>query len=484
MPAMLPYPQAPSRGTLFVLALVLLPAVIYTYALCCLPVHTDESEARSSENYLPLLKTSPRLGEVLDLILQSVIRLLDSHTTTMVGLTWGGFAARATQLMSAASQLGPRAVNQTYAAEGSAGIKALQGWYDSSTGLWTTTGWWNSANCLTALADYAIADPTDANTLGIASIMSTTFRQAQLNAVSVVKTISSTGMVHSSFTLEASVEKRAELMARGFKNFLNDYYDDEGWWALALIHSWDVTKNNDYLNMAKSIFADMQNGTDTTCGGGIWWSKDRGYKNAIANELYLSVAAALANRDSANKAKYQQIAVNQWSWFKASGMINSNNLINDGLNINSDGTCTNNGQNTWSYNQGVVLGGLVELAKATGNSSYLIQAVTIANAALTKLSDSNGIIHESGSCEPNCGGDGSQFKGIFMRNLHYLQVASPHDNFKNAIIKNADSIWSTDRNGSNQLGIQWNGPVTAGGGPNASTHSSALDVIVGAVAVA
>ena len=90
-------------------------------------------------------------------------------------------------------------------------------------------------------------------------------------------------------------------------------------------------------------------------------------------------------------------------------MINDNNLINDGLDINSDGSCTNNGDTVWSYNQGVVLGGLVELSKATGDSEYLSEATSIAEAAIEALSE-DGILHES--CEPNdCGGDGSQFKG-------------------------------------------------------------------------
>lgn len=90
-------------------------------------------------------------------------------------------------------------------------------------------------------------------------------------------------------------------------------------------------------------------------------------------------------------------------------MINGNNLINDGLDINPDGSCTNNGAQIWSYNQGVVLGGLVELSRATGNSEYLSEATSIAEAAIEALSE-DGILHES--CEPNdCGGDGSQFKG-------------------------------------------------------------------------
>ena len=97
------------------------------------------------------------------------------------------------------------------------------------------------------------------------------------------------------------------------------------------------------LDMAQAIFEDMKGGWDDVCGGGIWWSKDRNFKNAIANELYLSVAASLANR-AANKQYYLDIAVTQWNWFKNIGLINSDNLINDGL----DDSCHNNGQKTWS----------------------------------------------------------------------------------------------------------------------------------------
>ncbi len=124
--------------------------------------------------------------------------------------------------------------------------------------------------------------------------------------------------------------------------------------------------------MARTIFSDMAGGWDSTCGGGIWWNKDRGYKNAIANELFLSVAAHLANRDSSKQAYYLRWAHREWKWFAHSGMINTNGLINDGLGTSdgrtSAGTCGNNGQTTWSYNQGVVLGGLVETRQTESRS--------------------------------------------------------------------------------------------------------------------
>lgn len=70
-----------------------------------------------------------------------------------------------------------------------------------------------------------------------------------------------------------------------------------------------------------------------------------------------------------------------------------------------------------------------------------------------------------------------------MRNLYYLQLEAPQENFRTFILDNADSIWNNDRNSSNFLGLVWSGPPSAGGFPNASTQSSALDTLVAAVAV-
>lgn len=321
------------------------------------------------------------------------------------------------------------------------GIQTLQGWYDPSTGLYKTTGWWNSGNATTVLVDYArVRGSTQYN-----SVLANTFTAAQ----------------------ETSL------------NFLNNYYDDEGWWALAWTDAYDLTRNQQYLSMAETIFADMAGGWDNTCGGGIWWSKDRGYKNAIANELFLSVAAHLANRDTANSATYLNWANKEWQWFAQTGMVNSKSLINDGLG-SPDGhttasSCGNNGHATWSYNQGVILGGLVELSKTNSDPSLLRAAEKIATAAITLLVDTNGIIHDP--CEPNCGADGVQFKGIFVRNLIALNSSYPQAAYKSFVNSNANTIWTKSQGTNFQFGQVWSGPFDAG---NAASQSSALDAIVGA----
>lgn len=219
----------------------------------------------------------------------------------------------------------------------------------------------------------------------------------------------------------------------------------------------------------------------TTCGGGVWWSKNlttSAYKNAVTNEIFLKIAASLANRvsDPTSKAQYLSWAEQEWQWFQNSGMINSQNLINDGLNATNPSACTNNGQTTWTYNQGVILGGLVELYKAKQDSSLITTAQTIANATMTNLVTSNGILQEPSISGP----DQPQFKGIFMRNLMELDEAFPQSQYQTFVDTNADSIWQNDQGPNYEFGVYWQGPFDSG---DATRQTSALDTFVAAMAM-
>ena len=336
------------------------------------------------------------------------------------------------------------ALSAPYLQQAADAITTLQTWYDPSTGLYKTTGWWNSANAMTVLVDYArVSKTTEYN-----SVFENTFAAAPQ-------------------TIEDNKTRTG---------FLNKYLDSEGWWALAWIDAYDLTNQKDYLSMSKSIFADMATEWDDTCGGGIWWSKDKKYKNAIANELFLSVAAHLANRTSGSEQRqYLKWGNREWKWFEASGMINPRGLINDGLTITGTASCINNGKTTWTYNQGVVLGGLSELSGAGHNSALRITAQKIATAAINQLVDANGLLHDS--CEPKCGADGVQFKGIFVRNLVLLDEKHTGAAYESFVHRNADTLWNNARGPNFQLDERWSGPFDSA---NAASQTSALDALVGA----
>lgn len=125
--------------------------------------------------------------------------------------------------------------------------------------------------------------------------------------------------------------------------WLDGFYDDDLWWALGWIRAYDVTKDKQYLNLASGIFKAVTKAWSTNCNGGIWWSWEKDYVNAIANELFLSTAAHLANRADEGTAEGQKGYYVDWAkkelnWFINSGMINDQGTINDGLT--SD--CKNN----------------------------------------------------------------------------------------------------------------------------------------------
>jgi len=338
-----------------------------------------------------------------------------------------------------------KAATCSYFQHATYGVETLQGWYLEDSGLYKKpTDWWNSANAITVLVDYSRITHT------------TTY----LDAVA------------------ATFHKANKVY--GTTNFINDSNDDEGWWALAWIDAYDLTKTPGYLTAAQIIFTDMTTQWDTTtCGGGVWWSKDlknSAYKNAIVNEIFLEVAASLANRatDATKKAEYLEWAQKEWQWFNASGMINSQNLINDGLKATNPEACTNNHQTTWTYNQGVILGGLAELYQADHDAALLSKAQSIADATMTTLVTKTGVLAEP----PGGGPDLPQFKGIFLRNLVRLNKVKPSAKYKSFAEANAASIWANDQGPNHEFGDHWEGPFDSGDG---TRQTSALDALIAAV---
>ena len=171
---------------------------------------------------------------------------------------------------------------EQYRAWASEAVSALLRWYNPRTGLWKTAGWWNSANALTAVIQHS----------------------------------QRTGEGRYRYVIETTFS-RAQRVNRGFSNL---YYDDDGWWALAWIAAFDLTGEVKYLDMARALFAGMAAGWDDACGGGLWWTRRKTYKNAIPNELFLLIAGRLHQRTAGSASDYLHWALREWQWFRASGI--------------------------------------------------------------------------------------------------------------------------------------------------------------------
>jgi len=252
--------------------------------------------------------------------------------------------------------------------------------------------------------------------------------------------------------------------------------DDIQWWGIAWVRAFETTGDRSWLSRSEKIHEEAVGYWDDHCNGGLWWNRKKTYKNAITNELFLVLSAKLFK--ATNDTKYLDWAQKEWAWFETSGMINPAGQVQDGLtdSCGRTGTC-------YTYNQGVIVGGLAELYTITKNATLLQVAARIVNATKIHMTYSDSVLKES--CEPSCNADGEQFKGIFMRHLGYLvkvlRTANPAlaGDYALWIAKNADSLWNKGRNDPALFGLVWEGP--AGTQQDAITQCSGLDLFLAAL---
>lgn len=329
-----------------------------------------------------------------------------------------------------------------------AAADALMTSYDPYNGWWPSS-WWNSAATLTAVIDFARTTGTH----DYDWIIARTFDRNK-------------GVFPAGTRSSDAIEG----------DFISRAIDDSGWWAIAWIDAYDYTHDARYLDEAVTIADYIQQYWDTgTCGGGVWWDRERTYKNAVTNGQYLWLTTALHQR-IAGDTVWLQRARTSAAWYKASGMIGSSGLVNDGLSS----SCANNGSTVWSYNQGLAIGGFTQLWRSTGDASLLATARTLADAAVSSPAlTSGGVLTES--CDvgsASCDDNQKQFKGIFVRNLADLAQATGSGTYRAYLQKQADTLWAADRSTLNALGERW-----AGTGPNQTdwrTQASALEALTAA----
>ncbi|KAK0455481.1 glycoside hydrolase family 76 protein [Desarmillaria tabescens] len=244
--------------------------------------------------------------------------------------------------------------------------------------------------------------------------------------------------------------------------FTGGYIDDAGWcvldlWAMA---DYKTFRGENHVEDAGQLYDKMAENWDDTCGGGVWWTTDHGYKNAITNELFLTISAQGYLRFG-NKT-YLENAKKTWAWLEASGMRNSDGLYNDGL----DDTCINNGQTTWTYNQGVVASGLGALWKATGNRTLLEEAEITLGATIKDMTV-NGVLKESCDSVIETDDPCDIDQGIWTKHLQYYLIFT---NEKEKIAKYGSFLGAQSHavikyatNATDDISNLWYAPDSEGG---------------------
>ncbi|SDL34019.1 glycoside hydrolase family 76 protein [Arthrobacter sp. ok362] len=205
------------------------------------------------------------------------------------------------------------------------------------------------------------------------------------------------------------------IRLRNFLTVVNNYYDDMAWLALATLRldklAEDTRKHTGRERNAKvlqRLTLQFDSASTDDLGGGTFWSTKRDFKNTPA-----TAPVALYYARTGNQAKAQALL----DWLDAKLYEPAQGLYQDGLRISGTGDVVLE-ETIYTYNQGPVLGALLEL----GGEANLGRAAALVDAAARNLTHPAPLLGRTAAvlrCEGT--GDGGLFTGILVR---YLALAA------------------------------------------------------------
>ena len=239
---------------------------------------------------------------------------------------------------------------------------------------------------------------------------------------------------------------------RNHGTLIHDYYDDMLWNALAGFRLYKCTNESHYLEDAKLVWDDLvTTGWNDICGGGFAWRKPQMYyKNTPVNAPFIILSTWLYQE--LQEEKYLTWAIKTFDWLKKT-LVRENGFVEDGINRENDGKIDTEWQ--FTYNQGVYLGGCLELFKITQDQKYFEEATKNVKATLEILSDGK-IIQDRGEGM----GDDGLFKGIFYRYFADFIKQTNDEDYKNFVLNAAHLLVSNAKVEDHLLmGMDWYHPT-------------------------
>ncbi|KQN38438.1 alpha-1,6-mannanase [Pedobacter sp. Leaf41] len=227
-------------------------------------------------------------------------------------------------------------------------------------------------------------------------------------------------------------------------------YDDMMWWIMSLTRAYEITKNQAYLDKAKSGFAKVWSGSYDPVKGGMFWDFKHSGKNACINFPTVIAAVRLYNvtKDEAYLTKAKEI----YAWSR----INLFDIAKGRVADHKVGD-NNPGFEDYTYNQGTLIGAAVLLYKNTNTQSYLDDAKIAANYTKNIMSDPSGILPAEGDWNEQ-----GVLKAIFAQYLADLAKAYPAGDYAKWAIFNADTAWGNRDFGRGIMHRNYKAPCPTG----------------------
>ncbi|MFJ4226583.1 glycoside hydrolase family 76 protein [Paenarthrobacter nicotinovorans] len=226
------------------------------------------------------------------------------------------------------------------------------------------------------------------------------------------------------------------IRLRNLLRFENHFYDDMAWLALSTLRLEKLAeetrkpgrRRNAYIRKRLTLQFDSASTDDL--GGGTFWSTKRDFKNAPATAPVALFYARTGHRERA-QALVQ--------WLNTRLLHAERGVYQDGIRIRNGATVLEDA--VYTYNQGPVLGALLEL----GGQDNLERAARLVDAVARELTvPGTRVIRGDGT------GDGGLFTGILVR---YLALAGrdnrlpepTRETARSMVLATAEAFWSSRR---------------------------------------
>ncbi len=247
--------------------------------------------------------------------------------------------------------------------------------------------------------------------------------------------------------------RQLEMFGELFRGFIdkhgrtwerNEFNDDIMWMVIACTRAYLVTKNAEYLAVAKANF-DLchARAISPDLGGGLWWKTDNKSKNACVNGpgAIAAFLLGLATRDSSYTAKAKALFL--WErdvlFDRKTGRVADN--IRRGGRVSSFAL---------TYNQGTFVGA----ANLLGYHADARLAATFTMNHLCK----DGYLPASGES-----GDGGGFNGIGVRWIAlFMRDRREQAAFEPWLQRNAEAAWQARRAEDGLTWCAWPKPTPPG----------------------
>lgn len=153
------------------------------------------------------------------------------------------------------------------------------------------------------------------------------------------------------------------------------FYDDNLWLGIDFIDLYRLTREQKYLEKARTIWKFIKSGTDDQLGGGIYWCEQKKEtKNTCSNAP--AAVMALKMYQETHENMYLDEAKKQYEWTKEKLQDATDYLYFDHIEL--DGKI---GKAKFAYNSGQMMQAAALLYQITGDSEYLNDARNIAKEA-------------------------------------------------------------------------------------------------------